>query len=144
MLFLLFGSDSFRLREKLHELKEKFMRDVDESGINLTTINSDRPKIDEIKKAITVSSFLAKKRMVVIENVFQGKDKILQKNLLDILKEKRLLKDTIIILVEEIKIDPKTKKPKTDKTLVEILDICDYQQEFNLLNEGELSSWTKK
>jgi len=143
MLFLLYGPDTFRLREKLKQLKEKFKREVDPSGINLICVNSEKPTLDEIKKAITVSSFLAKKRMVIIENIISGKETNLKKNLLEIIKNKNLLKDTIVILVEEQPQKNDSKKKDKKNPLSEIFKLCDYKQEFPLLSEGELAAWIK-
>lgn len=143
MLLLLHGADSFRLREKIKELKEKFKREVDPSGINLSTINSAKPTLDEIKKAISVCSFMAKKRMVIIENIFSSKDKNLKKNLLDLLKNKKLLEDAIVVLAEETKVDDKKKRSTKTVFPTELMKLSDYKQEFSLLHEGELASWIK-
>ena len=53
MIFFLFGPDTYRSRQKLQELKEKFIHDIDPSSNSLTMLDgeiADMGKINEIKR----------------------------------------------------------------------------------------------
>ena len=39
MIIFLFGADTFRSRQKLKEIKDKFLREVDSSGMNMQTLD---------------------------------------------------------------------------------------------------------
>src|SRR3989338_3333538 len=60
VIIFLYGPDTFRAREKLNSLKEKFIREVDKSGFNLAALDGEKISIDEFNKAVATQSFLAK------------------------------------------------------------------------------------
>lgn len=69
MIIFLHGDDTFRSREKLRELREKFFREVDPGGTNLVTIDGTTASASEVWGAIAAQSFLVRKRMVVVERI---------------------------------------------------------------------------
>src|SRR3989339_652782 len=75
MLIFLYGEDSFRSRNKLNELKEKFLREIDPQGNSLSTIDGSMANFSQINESISPSSLFASKRMVVIENIFANSKK---------------------------------------------------------------------
>lgn len=89
MIFFLYGEDSYRSREKLKEIKEKFKREVDPSGLNLTSIDGSKIDLDGLNRAFSCLPFLAKRRLVVVEDlflnrneeIFDGVQQLLEKNL---------------------------------------------------------------
>ena len=72
MIITLYGPDTFRSRRKLNQIKEKFIRDIDHSGINIETINTATTEAETIERALTTQPFLATKRLVIIEGLFSN------------------------------------------------------------------------
>ena len=75
MIIFLYGEDTYRSRQKLNELKEKFRREVDPAGNSLLTIDGAGATMAKISEAVGTSSLFAKKRMIVIERLFSQKSK---------------------------------------------------------------------
>jgi len=72
MVFLLYGADTFRSRQYLRKLQEKFHLERDPQGLNIVTVvGAEDPGriIDELSAA----PFLAEKRMVIVQNAFSPK-----------------------------------------------------------------------
>jgi len=136
MIIFLHGLDTFRSKEKLSQLKQRFSREVDKSGLNLMELDAKNCTIGDVNKAIFTQSFLAKKRMVVIKNSCQ-QIKSFQNQLLDILKqgkwEAKSGSDNILIFWDD----------KADKrsSLYKYLSQSKFRQEFNILTGLDLTNW---
>ena len=139
MLFFLHGEDSYRSRQKLKQLKNKFLKDVDPSGLNLVILDGLKLTPTEFREAVSVSSFLAKKRMVIVENlVFKAKSKKAHEGIVEYLNSKEFPKDTIVIFIE----DGKAPRGKLSENLLyQKLRNEKYAQEFKLLSGSQLSKW---
>ena len=74
MVFFLYGADTFRSRRKLNELTEKYLKEVDPSGLSLSILNPDQVTLKAIAEGSSAGSLLARKRMLVIEKPFDKKE----------------------------------------------------------------------
>lgn len=137
MIFFLYGPDTFRSREKLKELKKKFLFEVDESSLNLTILDGSSLDIEEFNKAVATPPFLARRRMVIVENLISSySDQDLIKQVLEILNKKDLIRDILLIFIE-------TDNFKKDNLLFKRLVKEKYAQEFDLLRDNELKNWLR-
>lgn len=68
MIIWVYGEDTFRSREKLRELVASFKEKFDSGGVNLILFK-EKLETDEIFQAATAAPFMAKKKMVVVENL---------------------------------------------------------------------------
>lgn len=159
MIIFLYGQDSFRSRLKLNELKEKYLREVDKSGSGLEIIDGVKANFSEITAAISPSSLLSKKRLVIIENIFINKDKTIFEKLFEYFNNKKLADNIIIFWEENIKIK-KAKNAQTpmlidssgkEKALLKkpaeffkFLAGQKYAYSFNVLSNTEAAIWVKK
>lgn len=147
MIFFLYGPDTFRSRQKLKGLKDKFIKEVDKAGLNLTTLDGEKLETPEFEKAISTSPFLAKKRMVIIEDLIaKNPGQKIQKEILEVLDKNNL--DNIILIFWEGKLDEAKKQKKKSKIsvrrsslLFERLKKEKYVQEFKLLELAEVKKW---
>lgn len=140
MIIFLHGPDTFRSRKKLAELKVKFKKDVDASGINLVSLDGMRASYAEIENAVLSVPFLARKRMVALEKILVSKKH--EKNLEKILAlvQKKSASDTIIIFWEEELDVKKLKKNPLGSALLKEKYIYFFK---NLLG-AELNVWIQK
>ncbi|MFA5075916.1 MAG: DNA polymerase III subunit delta [Patescibacteria group bacterium] len=137
MIFFLYGPDTFRARQKLNELKEKFVKEVDESSLNLTYLSGKNLDIAQFNQAVATPPFLARKRMVIIDNLLSNEpDQELTKQILEILGKEDLIKDILLIFLE-------TDDFKRDGVLSKRLIKEKYAQEFELLKDSELRNWLR-
>lgn len=165
MIIFLYGQDTFRSRQKLKELKNKFINEFDPNQNSLTALDGRNVSMAKINEKIS-SSLLAKRRMVVIENIFLNKDKTIFENISvyfnkrqNYIKEDK--KDDAIIIFWDSSIKTKktgrriipltcalsnketvlTQKPAL---LFNFLSSQKYAQEFKLLSNTQASAWVKK
>lgn len=149
MIIFLYGPDTFRSRQKLKELKERFIKEIDKSGLNLEILDGENLEAQDFEKAIATFPFLAKKRMVIIENLIaKNAGQKIQKEIIEFL-DKNNLKDNIIIFWEgEIKTGEKSHRSKLSikrsDLLFKRLKKERYAQNFELLNLAETASWANQ
>jgi DNA polymerase III subunit delta len=147
MIFFLYGPDTFRSRQKLKEIKAKFIREIDKSALNIETLDGEKLNVPDLEKALFTPAFLAKKRLVIVENLLsKNKGKIIQNEVLEIL-EKNDLADVILVFWESGLDDSKAKKSKAKKPGKRSLGLFTYlakeelAQKFGLLDEYGTHQW---
>ncbi|MFA4941701.1 MAG: DNA polymerase III subunit delta [Patescibacteria group bacterium] len=161
MIIFIYGEDTFRSRQKLKELKNKFTKELDPGENNLTILDGKNITIKEIGDGFGARSLLSKKRMVIIENIFSTKNKKIFEEINDYLKKIKIGEsDNIIIFWEDgiktksagskkiaLSIDSSGKEtplPKNKQLLFNFLIKQPYTQEFKTLSSAEASAWIKK
>jgi len=136
MIIFLYGEDSYRSRQKLNQIKEKFKKS-DPSNINLTVLDGEKAGSEDIKKAVQAVPFLAKKRLVIVENLLtKNKSKTLPDELINYIK-KKIPETTVIVFWEEGSPDERTK-------LFKLFKKPQKAQEFKLLSGYSLSKWIEQ
>jgi DNA polymerase III subunit delta len=138
MVIFLYGPDGFRAREKMKNLKERFIKEVDKSGLNLMDLDGANLTINDLNKAIATQSFLSNKRMVIIRNIFKAK-KAMQTETLEFLKEKEIRDgkdDNVVIFLDE--------EPDRRAGLFKYLAGAKYTEEFQVLKPNEIMEWIIK
>ena len=158
MIIFLYGEDSFSSRGKLNKLKEKFLDEVDKDGNSLITISGQTAERQEISSAIGTSSLFARKRMVVIEEIFSGKNPTVFTHLTEQLPKISageniiIFWDTAVILRKKkgkqlpFKLDARGQEkalPKYSRKLYDFLAKQKYAQNFSLLSNTEATNWIK-
>lgn len=149
MIIFFYGEDTYRSRQKLKELKNKFLREVDPQGSSLAVIDGENTTLAEINKAIGTSSLFARKRMVVIERIFAHKDKLIFDKVYYYFKKdftsagnaksKREKSDNIIIFWDDI-----SGQEMANIKLWQFLSKQKYAQNFKPLSNTETTNWLKK
>lgn len=136
MLIIIYGEDTYRSREWLHELEKKFREKFDAQGYNSSRSLGTVP-LGELRAAITAPPFLGAKRMIAVERLLEKSGK--QEDLEEIIT--RVPESTIVILWEEG--DEKTfaKIPLFAKLVRKKETKC---YPFNKLRANELESWLRK
>ena len=148
MIIFIYGPDSYRSRAKLIELKEKFIKEVDPRAQSLNVIDGLSATIKEISEKINTGSLFVKKRMVIIEDIFENKKEKVFEELESFLKHKQESSksddDDIIIFKDGDLNNPNTKLKKEAKKLFVFLSSQKYVQEFKNLSGGQLVSFTQE
>ena len=159
MIIFLYGQDNFRSRIKLNELKDKYLREVDKLGSGLKVIIGAKASFSEIASAVSPSSLLSKKRLIIIEDIFANKDQTIFEKLAGYFQSKKQNDNIIIfweanLIIKKIKGQPAARLPdlsgrekplnKKQSALYKFLSGQKYAFGFNLLNNAELANWAKK
>ena len=139
MIIFLYGEDTFRSRQKLKELKDKFLRDIDPSGNSLVVLGGENITLNEINEIVASPSLFSKKRMIVIEDIFSNKDKDIFEALKNYFSQKEKGQENIVIFWDEV-ISEDMNKNK----LFSFLSKQKFTQEFRKLSNTETINWIKK
>ncbi len=158
MIISIYGGDSFRSRKKLKELKDKFLAKVDPTGASMDILDGEKASLENISDSANAGTLLAKKRMVIIENLFSNKTRTIFNQILDYLEKHE--SDNIIIFCDSsvkikkirnkeqaVKIDSSGNEkplPAYSKKLFNFLAKQKYSQQFNVLSNTEAANWAKK
>ena len=148
MLIFICGEDSFRSKQKLKALRQKFAKKIDNSQINIDVLDGEKLDAETFKQAMASGGFLVEKRMAIIENLIEkNKDKQDTKNILDLEKKHRAnsTQKNIIIFWEalgSVSAD-KYRGKKLSGQLLKYLKTIKYSYEFQLLSKNELLAWVK-
>ena len=124
MILFLHGPDTYRSTQKLKQIKDKFVKEVDPSKMNLTVFDGDKINIDELKKELSAAPFMADKRLIIIKNALQQKNNNLQEFITTLIEGSS---DNIIVIIEEKPLDGRKKN-------VALLKKSKFAQEFSLLD----------
>jgi len=131
MLILLYGEDTYRLRQKLNEIVKEYQT-KHQSGLSLAVFRESGLDLDKIREKIEAVSMFDEKKLIVLENSFRNKNfqeeffKYTKKNKL---KENR---DIILVIVQEGKLAISGIKNKLSML-----------EEFKPLMGTELVNWVK-
>lgn len=142
MIIFLYGEDLWRKKQKLNQLKERFIRDVDPSKLNLATLSPADLQEETLRSQILAQPFLARKRMVVVQNFFsEGRKKVLAEILLKICKD---LGENTLLVIDEDGGKPKTWKNQDARVLWEFLEKEAMVEEFKPFYGARLEATIEK
>lgn len=147
MIIFIYGADTYRSRQKLNELKDKFVTEIDINSQSLVVLNGATTTLKEIGEKISTGSLFVKKRMIVLEDIFDNKSEKLFADLTAFLKKRdeaaKSDEDNIIIF-RDGDLNNKDKKLKKDaQKLFTFLLAQKYVQEFKTLSGATLSDFIK-
>ena len=152
MIFFLYGEDTYRSREKLKKIKDKFLHDIDPGGSSLIVVDGETATMEKINEAAGAPSLFTKRRMIVIERILINKNKILFDQILTYLKN---------VNSADVTRKKEAEQPKTHKNILVFWDDItgeglatnklfqflikqQYTQQFKLLSNTEAVDWMKK
>jgi len=138
MIIFLYGEDTYRTREKLKEIIERYKK-IHKSGLNLKYLDFSKKESEEasfanFKDGIRQISMFKEKKLAVITNPFLNTSfkEMFLKEVKDFIKS-----DDLILLCQEGKVNGNDSLFKFLKKNVK----C---QEFNSLGGQKLKNWIKK
>lgn len=143
MIFFLYGTDSYRISEKLNELKAGFKDKKSSASLNIVQMEGDKPHLDSLRQEASAISFFGDKKMIIISGLFKKNDAASKKQRDEIagfLKAKEKQIENNLVFVEWFE-DAK-KIPAKDE-LFKLLTKQKYCWQFNQLGVSELDRWLK-
>lgn len=133
MVLVFHGADTFRSRQKLREVLEKFRRDVDPQGYNITRLDGNTARCGEIVSALTASAFMARKRLVLVEHLSEMKFKKEEEDVLTEATTNALTAEVVFIVWEE-----ELGKTAWKQPVFAVLKTSPYVMEFAALEGGQV------
>lgn len=157
MIIFFYGENDFKISQKIKELEDKFVREVDTSGQNIFKFDGEKIKLEEIAGQIASGSLFSNKKMVLIFDLIKNKQKNIFKNLFDYLEKNKVAASSDIFLFIEKNIKSKTGGSlvkvsagkesvlnKEEKELYNFFQRQKFTQEFKNFTSLELSNLIKK
>lgn len=143
MILFFYGEDTFRMRQKLKALKEKFVT-ASLGDTNLSVLDGGKVTFDEFVRQILAMPFLSKSRLVIVENIMAGKksaqgESASGREVLEKIPDSlaKVPNSTVLVFVEE-------EAPDRRTALFKRLNKPGQAQEFKLLEPEALRRWIKK
>ena len=140
MIIFLYGEDTFRSRRKLKEFKDKFLSEVDPDGNSLLVLDGEKANIGQINEAVAAPSLFSRKRMIIIERLFNNKSKSVLDEACDYFKKiEKKDNENIVVFWDEVKAHGLGKNK-----LFIFLKNQRFAQEFKPLSNTEATRWVVK
>ena len=138
MIFFLYGEDSFRISQKIAEIKNKFLVS-DTSGSGLSVFDyGERGNRQKLLDVLNMPNLLAPKRLVIVKNLIEAGEENERENILEYLerhtKQLQEDKDLVIIFQED-------GQPKKNGRLHKLLMKISKSQNIEKLSGTKLSQW---
>ncbi len=142
MIIFFFGEDSFRIKQKLNEVRQHFVKNIDPGSFSLEEINGEKTSVSEISQKINTGSLFTKKRMIIVRNIFKNKQEELFKYLIDLSKKQRSDKSNALVFIDDS--ITATKLKENAKKFLLILKKLPYSQEFKALDHKQVLNFAKE
>jgi DNA polymerase-3 subunit delta len=152
MLFL-YGLDDYRAKQKIKEVKKKFLQEVDLSDSSTEELRGEDLTLDKFHAVSSSHSLFARRRLIIITNVLLNKNKAFIGELMPYLREHKdsdnififyessLTRDKKDVLVLALADDSTKPLTKDQTALVDWWKQEATGQYFPLLNNQEVAVW---
>lgn len=158
MLMFLHGPDTYRSRQRLHQLKEGFTKKYDPSGTSTAVLDGSKVTFDMFRRTVMASGFLAPKRLIIVDGLIGGSKKTeLQKQIVEFLDSDEWNDKNVLIFWEgDVATATRPKKrpakssatkkssPRTTKPLLARLMSEHHVEVFPLLSPAEIGTWIRQ
>lgn len=153
MIIFLYGPDTFRSQHKLHDLQQKFIKEVDASGQGLVEVEGTDLSLGKLNDLLATNSLFISKRLIIVRNIFAHADKNFLSDLLNYVQT--IAKSEQIVVFYDQQLLNTVGKNKTETTwqdkklnvaqqaLFNWLKQQPYAQYFAQLSNTEVASWIK-
>ena len=143
MIFFLYGPDTFRSKEKLNAIIKRFVENIKNADNSLLRIDGQKTNLEEINQGIKGESLFSEKKMLIIEDILENRNKDFLEKFLDYLKKEKISDNSHAIVFFENNIDEK-KLLAPAKKLLKYLSKEKFAQEFKLMTPYQTKSWIKE
>lgn len=135
MILFLYGEDTYRSRQKLKQIEEKF-KATDKSRVNFVKIDGERMSWKNIEKEILAPPFLHDKKLIVVENFLKKKGQKIEEAVA-FLEEEEIPNGTVVVFWED-------SKPDERLAVFKFLNKPKQAEKFDFLPPVRLAQWILK
>lgn len=97
MIIFLYGPDDFRAKQKINELREKFIKEVDPTGSSVVSIDGAKTTIDELSNLYRPASLFSKRRFITLSNIMNNKQAEILEELGEFLQKEKNNENILVI-----------------------------------------------
>ncbi len=139
MILFLHGGDTYRSRQKLKEIREKFQKEVDPNGYNLLVLDGNTIKSEHLAQAISASPFLAPKRMVIVEQLSKlSLSEEEEESLVGVIKRVMDEENILVVWEEEL------KKKELSAPVFKAVQKTQFNFAFEPWNHQQVAGWVRQ
>ncbi|MFH0828707.1 MAG: DNA polymerase III subunit delta [Candidatus Kerfeldbacteria bacterium] len=144
MIIYLSGADTFRSRERLHQLRNAFIKKYDPSGMNVVSLEGASLKFEKFQQCVSSQGFLSSRRLVIIDRPFEA-DRKTQESIAEFITSKSVPDDTIVVFIGDDVIQKKrTKDAEGASPLASVLQHSKNREMFDALGPADAERWIIK
>lgn len=156
MIIFFYGENDFKISQKIKELQNKFVQEVNKDGQSIFKFEGEKLKKEDFISQINNDSLFSERKMVIIFDLIKNKQKGIFKKLLEYLEKNKINNsaDIFIFIERNIKNKGTTGLLKAgsikdlplnleEKELYNFLKRQKYSQEFKNYTGSELSNFIK-
>ena len=144
MIFFVYGTEPYLVRQKTKELQGGFVQKRDKGGLNVVRLSGVDIEFDRLSQEILTTPFLGERKLIIIDQLLAdqaaGKKK-LRDQVLDFLKAKEAVIDNNLMFVDLF--EDEKKLPEKDG-LFNYLAKQKFAYKAWRLKDRELGGWIKK
>ena len=156
MIIFLYGPDDFRAKQKINELREKFIKEVDPTGSSMVSIDGAKTTSDELSTLYRPVSLFSKRRFITLSNIMNNKQAEILEELGEFLQKEKN-NENILVIYEPNFVEKKIAgknlimKPgadnktlplnKIEKKLFDYLVKSQFVQFFDVLSGREMTNF---
>lgn len=133
MIVFLYGEGSYRISQKLNELRDKY-RSKNPSGLNFISIDLSENFLARLEDNLSNSSLIPEKKLIILKNI----EKTDSEKLLELIKSQNVSKRDDIILVAV------SSGGFKDKLFEYLIKKPNQSQNFKPLQYYEVKNWARK
>lgn len=133
MIIFLYGQDTYRSRQKLNEIIERYKK-IHKSGLSLKFFEEKEFSFEDFKDELQQTSMFAEKKMIVLKSIFPDRE----------FKESFLKNSKKFINSEDIILFFESGEVPRNDSLFKLLKKYGKSQEFEHLEGEQLRRWVKK
>lgn len=135
MIFVLYGEDTYRSRQKLREIIEEYCKKAGEN-FNLEKLDAEEDDLSALKNMVQGGSLFSPKKLVIVEGAFSSENNF--SHLLEVARGAGEFKDTFLILWD------RNLSTEGLGRLEEVRPLADKVQEFKPLSGRMLQLWMEE
>lgn len=135
MIFILYGPDTYRSRQKLKEIVEEYRKKAG-PDFNLEKLDAEEGNLTTLKNIVQGGALFSSKKLVIVEGAFSSEKNF--SNLLDTVRGAGGAKEVFLILWD------RGLSAEGLKRLEEVRPLADKAQEFKFLTGRTLQVWVEE
>ncbi len=143
MVIFLSGGDTFRIRERLHQLRDAFVKKYDPTGVNVVTLDGAALKFEDFQRAVSSAGFFGSRRFVVVDRPFDADAKT-QEDVAGFIDGNRVPEDAIVVFAGAAATKKRGKKQDTASSLITALGKVKHREPFEPLEPADVERWIAK
>ncbi len=143
MIFFFYGDDSFTATQKIKSIADKFRREVDPSGANITRFDGATVTAEDLAGSLQAMPLFVRKRLIIITDIFSSR----KESLYEWLQQKITnIPDSTILVLHEAKSKKEFLKSLkgTMRTVFETLVKEKFAEELATPTGAKLTAYYKK